>query len=255
MGIDISEIDYLGIDRVLKRGTGEIIVQNEDALLVRDSVSEALLLACEDIPLGISILDRYMKNQSPDSKQDQTRDQIRNLNLNQSPAPKQDQSCSLLMVTNNSLGKAAFERYGFSEKLECFQVAYYGDPPAADPAISVRPAEKQDLPFLIDCYHLISPEELEKVVERQTLLLGYCREQWIGFIGEHLEGSMGLLYIFPGFRRRGYAAALEKHYIAMTMEKGLVPFGQVEKNNRESLLLQKKIGMRQSEKLICWMWK
>ena len=28
---------------------------------------------------------------------------------------------------------------------------------------------------------------MKKVVERQTLLLGYREEQWIGFIGEHLE--------------------------------------------------------------------
>ena len=64
-----------------------------------------------------------------------------------------------------------------------------------------RPAGQQDLPFLKDVYHLISPEEMKKVVERQTLLLGYREEQWIGFIGEHLEGSIGLLYIFPEFRR------------------------------------------------------
>ena len=55
------------------------------------------------------------------------------------------------------------------------------------PQKNKRPAGQQDLPFLKDFYHLISREEMKKVVERQTLLLGYREEQWIGFIGEHLE--------------------------------------------------------------------
>ena len=87
------------------------------------------------------------------------------------------------------------------------------------------------------------------------MFLGYKGALLAGFIGEHLEGSMGLLYVFPEFRRKGIATALEKYYIARTMEKGFVPFGQVEKDNKESLLLQKKLNMTQSEKLTIWMWK
>jgi len=34
--MQITGIDYLGIDRVLKRGSGEIIAEQDDALLVRD---------------------------------------------------------------------------------------------------------------------------------------------------------------------------------------------------------------------------
>ena len=85
--------------------------------------------------------------------------------------------------------------------------------------------------------------------------MGYDKDHLVGFIGEHLEGSMGMLYIFPEYRRKGFASALEKIYISKTIEKGFIPFGQVEKSNRESLNLQKKIGMTQSDKIICWMWK
>lgn len=224
--IDLTDIDYLGVERILKRGTGEIIESYENALLVRDKVSEAYFLLCEDEKFGISLLDQYIH-----------------------------QNCNLLMVSNLNLGKIAFEKYGFSEKLECFQVAYYGELPVIDSDILVKVADKQDLPLLIKTYDLISPEEMTEVVERGNLLLGYYKDQLVGFVGEHLEGSMGLLYIFPEFRRKGFATVLEKIYIAKTIEKGFIPFGQVEKNNQESLNLQKKIGMTQSEKLICWMWK
>ena len=224
--MDISGIKYLGIERVLKRGSGEVIVEQENAMLVRDSVSGAYMLACEDPATGIPLLDRHL---SPD--------------------------CSLLMASDYALGTAAFERYGFSEKLECYQVAYYGEKPAADTGISVRTADESDLPVLLENYHLVSPEELAEIVQRRRILLGFEKDQLVGFIGEHLEGSTGLLYIFPEYRHRGFGAELQRHMMGRTMDEGFVPFGQVEKDNLASLSLQKKLGMTQSGDLIVWMWR
>ena len=224
--MDIQGIDYLGLERVLKRGSGEIIAEQDDALFIRDSVSGACLLACEDTAAGLRLLDRHI-----------------------------GQGCDLLMVSNAALGREAYSRYGFSEKLECYQVAYYGKKPLADGRISVRTAEERDLPMLIENYRLISPEELGRVVARRRILLGYSQDRLIGFIGEHLEGSMGILYVFPEFRHQGFGAALQSRLIAKTMEEGYTPFGQVEKDNHASLSLQKKLGMTQSENLIVWMWR
>ena len=225
MKMKISGIDYLGLDRVLKRGSGEILADREQALLVRDSVSGAFLLACEARDTGLALLDRAARD------------------------------CRLLMVSDHALGLTAFERYGFSEKLECFQVAYYGPKPIPDAGLSVRTAEERDLPLLTECYHLIDQDELAEVVKRRSILLGYEQGKLIGFIGEHLEGSMGLLYVLPAYRRRGFGAALQRCLIARTMEQGFVPFGQVEKDNHASLRLQKKLGLTQSERLMVWMWK
>ncbi|MBO4871870.1 MAG: GNAT family N-acetyltransferase [Lachnospiraceae bacterium] len=222
----LSDIEYLGVDRVLRRGSGEILEEREDAVLVRDSISGAFLLACENREAGRTLLEKHL-----------------------------DDGCRLLMVPDCELGESAFRQYGFAEKLECWQLAWYGAPPALDSRIRVRTARPEDLDLLIRTYHLVSPEEMAQIVERKTLLLGYRQDCLVGFIGEHLEGSLGLLYIFPEFRRRGYAAALEKEAVARTLQKGYIPFGQVEKSNTASLLLQEKLGMVRSERLICWMWR
>ena len=224
--MDISGIKNLGIERVLKRGTGEIIVNSDNTLLVRDNVSGACFLACEDEKTGIAVLDSYI-----------------------------GVDCSLLMVSDYALGQTAFERYGFSEKLECYQFAYYGEKPVIDIKLSVRTADEQDLPMLIEHYQLISPEEFAEVVRRKSVLLGYDQGHLVGFIGEHLEGSMGILYVLPEYRRRGFGTALQTCFIARTMEKGFVPFGQVEKDNQKSLRLQEKIGMTCFDDLSVWMWK
>ena len=224
--MDINGIKYLGLDRVLRRGTGEILADLDNALLIRDTVSGAYLLACEDQATGLALLDSRIGT-----------------------------GCRLLMVSDHALGQAAFERYGFSEKLECWQVAYYGERPAIDARLSVRAADEQDLPMLIGHYHLISPEELAEVVRRKSILLGYDQGRLVGFIGEHLEGSMGILYVLPEYRRRGFGTALQTYLIARTMDEGFIPFGQVEKGNQNSLRLQEKIGMTRSDGRIVWMWR
>ena len=159
--MDISGIEYLGLKRVLERGSGRIIDEQAPALLIRDSVSGAYLFACEDERIGLQVLDRFI---GPD--------------------------CGLLMTSDEAVGNAAFERYGFSEKLLCYQFAYFGKKPADDKGLFVRTADASDLDMLSATYNMISPEELEKVVKRQSVLLGYDRGRPVGFIGEHLEGSM-----------------------------------------------------------------
>lgn len=222
----IDGIDCLGLARVLRRGSGEILEAREDALLVRDRVSGAYLLACEDAAAGRPLLARRI---GPD--------------------------CRLLMVADETLGREAFDRYGFTEKLECFQAAWYGGKPEPGSALGFRPAEAGDLPMLLENYDRISPEELAKVVARGSVLLGYAGEALVGFVGEHLEGSLGLLYVFPEYRHRGYGAALQRALMAKTVEAGEIPFGQVEKDNLASLRLQRKLGMTVSDRLILWMWR
>lgn len=220
-----SDIDFLGIDRILKRGTGRIIEEREGALLAYDEVSGAYFLACGDLALAFSVFEPYAEK------------------------------CRLLMCTNIEVGRAILKKYGFAETLECYQVAYYGAPPNADDRLKVRVADKTDLPLLTKTYDLISAEEIAKVVERGMLLLGYDGDNLVGFIGEHLEGSMGLLYIFPQCRRKGYATVLEKLYIKRTIEQGFIPFGQVECSNAASLILQERLGLERSDNIIVWMWK
>lgn len=73
-----------------------------------------------------------------------------------------------------------------------------------------------------------------------------------GFIGEHLEGSMGLLEVLPEYRSKGYGYKLETFLINHFLRLNVIPFCQVRINNSESLALQKKIGMEISELTTFW---
>ena len=224
--MNFTKIDTVGLDRVLERGSGDLLARSEHALLVRDHISGALMLACDDAEVGLSLLDRYA-----------------------------GEDCDLLMVCGDALWQTAFDRYGYTDKLECDQFAYLGEPPELDPRLTVRPATERDLPLLLQHYHLLIEDDLQKVVRRGSVILGYEGDRLIGFAGEHLEGSMGLLYVLPEYRRRGFGTALETHLIARTLAQGLIPFGHVVKGNDASVRLQEKLGMTRSDKLFVWMWR
>ena len=91
--MDVSGIKYLGIDRILSRGTGETIAELNNALLVRDNVSGAYFLACEDEKTGITLLDRYIGS-----------------------------DCRLLMVSDYAIGQTAFARYGWKISTKSFDI-------------------------------------------------------------------------------------------------------------------------------------
>lgn len=225
--MNIKAIENLNIDRVLERGTGKIIEQRPDAIMVFDERSKGLMLACDDASVGEAMLERHLTEEH-----------------------------RLLMISDVALGRAMLKKYDFADGLECFQVAYYSDEmPEVSGALDIRAVEAKDVPFLTANYDAISEEEMREEVGFGNILLGYEGEEIAGFIGEHLEGSIGLLHVLPAFRRKGYAMQLENAYIRKNMQAGFVPFGQVEVHNQASLALQKKLGMTQSEKTILWMWR
>ena len=63
----LAGIDYLGIERVLKRGTGDILERQDRAILVHDRVSGALMLGCEDAEAGAELLERHMNGAAASS--------------------------------------------------------------------------------------------------------------------------------------------------------------------------------------------
>ena len=90
----------------------------------------------------------------------------------------------------------------------------------------------------------------------QGVIIGaFLNGELAGFMGRHREGSLGMLFVFPKFRRLGVAEALERNYVNREIALGHVPYGQIFLGNIASRQLQEKLGMEFSEKNICWCGK
>ena len=102
-------------------------------------------------------------------------------------------------------------------------------------------------------YDKESPENIQKLADDKKIYCAFFENEFVGFIGEHPEGSMGLLHIFPNHRRRGYAEELESFLINEYLQQGRIPYGHVVVGNEPSMSLQKKLGFEVAEEKLYWM--
>ena len=130
--------------------------------------------------------------------------------------------------------------------------AYYGALPPQEEGVDIRPLTQDDLPFLYAHYGHATREYLAGRIDDGVMIGAYVDGQLAGFIGEHVEGSMGLLHIMPAFRRRHLGFQLERADIRRTMLRGHTPFCQVAAHNSASRSLQRRLGMTEAEGMLYW---
>ncbi len=149
------------------------------------------------------------------------------------------------------------DRFGLGFFLEgaSFQAAYLGVGPCPIPEspLALRQLTVDDLPQVADNYKLEGEDYLRSLLERGQLFGGFLNDAMVGFAGRHAEGSIGLLEIFPPYRRRGFASVLERYMINQELARGRIPFGQVVTDNAPSLALQRSLGMTLSEGTLYWL--
>lgn len=153
--------------------------------------------------------------------------------------------------------------FGFDRITKCYQVTY--TPPAPLPlkgALRFEKAGEKQLSTIINTYALESPDSLKKLVAANKINCAYAtdtdengnaQENFVGYIGQHPEGSMGLLLIFPEYRRHGYAEELESYQINEIIAEGRTPYAHIITDNFKSFSLQKKLGANVADDLVIWM--
>lgn len=216
---------YAGLLHVIRRSTAEILEENEEGVFLRDTVSDCFMLATENFRLG----EQWLKmHENLDYK--------------------------LLLVFERNLVDFSCRRYALPPMLECFQAVYMQKkPPVLRGDLEIKTAADEDFRIISDHYEMVSEQELREIIRRGNLFIGFCNGKAVGFVGQHLEGSMGLLEVFPQYRGKGYGTELESFMISHMLEKELIPFCQVETDNYRSMKLQKKLGLTISEEHMYWL--
>lgn len=134
----------------------------------------------------------------------------------------------------------------------CWQAAYLKKTPLPVEA-DVRQLDLKYFDAVLEGYSLFhDPDYIADRLKAGVVYGAFVDGELAGFIGEHNEGSMGMLEVFPAYRRRGLAVALESFQINRYLSEGRVPFDQVIVGNEKSLGLQRKLGMEVSEDTMAW---
>lgn len=145
----------------------------------------------------------------------------------------------------------------------CATYVYDGTPlPASLPdaqgrttigGLELRRLDESFLDQVCAHYHVV-PRPLIAEHLRDGLMYGGfdAHGQLTGFIGEHTEGSIGLLVVLPDYRRHGYAQALESLMVNLHLSQGRMPYCQVALGNEASHALQTKLGFTRLPGEQCW---
>lgn len=149
--------------------------------------------------------------------------------------------------------------------MECMQGAYtrkeklpvrglYGPDGRGENGFSIRVLSEEFIPFVTEHYSEIGTEEYVTDRIRHGAVYGaFYDEKIVGFIADHEEGSIGMLYVLPEYRKRHVAMALETYCMNLAVERGEIPYGQVVLGNEASIRLQEKMGICFAKGTIVWM--
>lgn len=215
---------HMGIIEPIRRGAADILYAGEDGVLIREQKSRAYMISVDNFEIGRELIDRISKYNPIAAHQKYMADYISN-------------------------------KFGLTEKLECFQAVYMDKTKLEiNDELEIRQLKQDQMDVILNHYDKLSSDEIQEILKDGNLFGGYKDGTLVGFIGNHLEGSIGLLKVFPQYRRLGYGTILESYMVNRMLEKGLVPFGQIEINNEKSMALQKKLGFKISENRLYWIF-
>ena len=210
----------------IERGTAEIIYAGDDGVFIKDSVSSAYMLTTEDEALAKKLLDDAGRR-------------------------------ALFCVFQKPSADYLMEKFEYNNMTENFQAVYLSEKPVVvsptDLDIRTLGTEWQDR--LFEHYHDdVDYDYLGRRLRDRAIYGGFIGDELCGFVGSHEEGSIGILKVLEKYRRRGFAAVLEGHMINIFLEKGDLPFAQVNPSNEASLKLHKKLGFELSRERLYWLF-
>ena len=118
--------------------------------------------------------------------------------------------------------------------------------PKADVKREVRQLDESYFDTIWASYGLTgyaSERGLHTLLQSGGILGGFKGDELVGFVGEHPCGSIGMLTVFDGHRRHGWAQTLLLAKIREHMDRGWTPWAEVYPDNRASVSLMRRVGM------------
>lgn len=217
--------DYLlNVDMIecIRRDICRILYASDKAVLIVADSGWVHMLSCEDRELGLELIKTH---QPP------------------------------WVVLHQMDMREAVAGLGYRIGDQCWQSAYTKTTPMEETLADIRRLDRRFLKRIADNYELADEEEIAALLDAGVIYGAFAGGDLAGFIGKHEEGSVGLLFVFPEFRRMGIAEALERNYVNRELAEGNVAYGQIFVGNTPSRQLQEKLGMDFSDKFICWCGK
>ena len=222
-GDPVGGADFLEIAR---RGTGEVLLCTQNAIMMHEPAGDLILLHTKDKTADGTILPVL------------------------GPAAQ-------YAVHGDHLAQLVPKKTGFHLWEKCVQACYMEEKaPESVPGVEFKMLGPEYEAIVVEHYgDVIDADYAKERLAAGVVLGAFLDGALAGFIGAHPEGSMGMLHIFPKYRRHHLGYALEAEQIRRFLEQGIIPFCHIVHDNEASLALQKKLGLTFSDELVYWFYK
>lgn len=217
--------DYIHMIELLKRGNGEILYAQDNALLLLDLKSGACMMTVSCLEAGEMLLDLI------------------------------PEETKLFVVSQEFMVDSICRQFHAELHSCCYQASYTRRETLAVRHKDIRLLDETHLDYILDHYSLGSREYIQERIRAKVFYGAFVDGKLAGFIGIHDEGSMGMLFVEEPYRRMGLAHSLESHMINRMKELGYTPFCQIFSNNDASMALQLSLGMNISSGKVWWLEK
>lgn len=215
---------HTGLLEVLRRGGASVVSASDKGVLILDKTKRINMLSANSISAAGELLAG-----------------IENLEL--------------IVAYQDFLVDFLMKKYALKGYNKCVQAVYLSkDYLKVDERFNFAPLSLKHLKRITECYHYESPANLKRKLKNGEIFGAFMDNIWLGFVGMHDEGTMGMLEVFPEFRRIGVGAALSSFMINRNLSLNNIPFAHIVSNNKASLALNRKQGLNISEKHLYWIY-
>ncbi len=138
----------------------------------------------------------------------------------------------------------------FKEINICSQAVYCGEKIENK---NLKKLKKEDLEFFKKIYNDgTDGKEVEETFKNNNLLGYYENNELIGFIGRHVDSSIGMLYVKEKYRKKGYGSIILK--AGFKFWENQIPFSHIIIGNIASEKLHKKLECKIGKKIVYWLF-
>lgn len=257
---------HIDMIELINRGRARIVYHDADEILLRDMISGIYFhTRMAEVPR----IEEPSNVQACDLGEDANRpDELQNWDTAEWKLLQEiskDERIECIAIHQREMVPLMETHFHLKEDMECLQGAYtrreklpvrglYGPDGRGEDGFAIRTLTEEYIPFVAEHYSEIgSPEYVSERIRHGAVYGAFYDEKIVGFIANHEEGSIGMLYVLPEYRKRHVAMALETYCMNLAVERGEIPYGQVVLGNEASIRLQEKMGICFAKGTIVWM--
>lgn len=208
----------------LARGNAEILYAKDKDILLYDSNCKVCMISAETPESGETLIQRV------------------------------PQDTAMIVTSQEFLNTLVVKKLGFEVYHECYQACYTQREPLPVQHKDIRPLTMEDVEYVISNYHTDTNYIAERIMSK-CMYGAYVDDKLVGFIGEHDDGSMGMLFVDEEYRGKGIGSSLEAYNINRQRAAGYIPYSHIVVGNEASMKLQEKLGLYLSKDTVWWTGK